>query len=411
MKVIETKIKTYGNSMVPFLMDGDVVYLKKVPFAEIKVDDIITFRRSNIYITHRVIYRNPPLSKKKFVITKGDSNFYPDKKISSSEYIGKVTQIKRGRATLNPQSLYIIQSSHYFSEIILIKKAFEKANIRFLFLKGLPLHLYFEKDFPKRFYADCDLLIDKKDYKKATRILKQVGYELFNHELSKTHTRLKDKHSEQSYSKIINNFRVIFDIHLEAAFLMTQLGSLEAIYPQNLIDEFSQKCLEEKILVNIQGQTFPLLSKENLIIYLALHLFHHNYKGYNRYYFLSYLLKKAKPNFVEITKTIDYFKLSNFIYPVFINLQKYYGVNFEKNFSAKIKANKRVVSFIKHENIHLNIFDSERRIDSGVKRFLYIFQLSPLPLYRKVLIFFNRQVAYSVFWVIQKKLLNRYLLQ
>ena len=43
---------------------------------------------------------------------------------------------------------------------------------------------------------------------------------------------MKDKESELAYYKIINGFMVTFDLHLEVVFMMTQLGRLEALYPQ-----------------------------------------------------------------------------------------------------------------------------------------------------------------------------------
>jgi hypothetical protein len=61
-------------------------------------------------------------------------------------------------------------------EIIKIKRAFEEENIDFVFLKGLPLHLYYEKTHPKRIYADCDVLINKKDFLEAEKIIIKFGY-------------------------------------------------------------------------------------------------------------------------------------------------------------------------------------------------------------------------------------------
>ncbi|MFN4212726.1 MAG: hypothetical protein ACK4FL_02050, partial [Microgenomates group bacterium] len=51
-----------------------------------------------------------------------------------------------------------------------------------------------------------------------------------------------------------------------------------------------------------------------------------------------------------------------------------------------------------------NIFDDEPRIKAGINRFKNLFFLSPQPLWRKFLVFFNRQVLYSLFWVLWRKL-------
>ena len=70
----------------------------------------------------------------------------------------------------------MLQSSTYFSEIIKIKQALEKNGVEFVFLKGLPIHLYFEKSFPRRIYGDCDLLISPDHGNTVDLILIKLGY-------------------------------------------------------------------------------------------------------------------------------------------------------------------------------------------------------------------------------------------
>jgi Peptidase S24-like. len=145
-------LKSTGQSMLPILRPNDIVYFKKIPFLKIKVNDLIIFKKKNQLITHRVIYKT-----KKYLITKGDNNPNSDGKIYPKQILGRVYQVKRNGQIFKPETFYLIQSTHYFSEIVKIKNEFDKENINYVFLKGLPLHLYFEGTHPKRLYADCDV--------------------------------------------------------------------------------------------------------------------------------------------------------------------------------------------------------------------------------------------------------------
>ncbi len=106
---IPTVIKTFGNSMYPLLLDGDILYLKKIKFSKIRVNDIITAKDSIRYFTHRVIYKG-----KNYVVTKGDNNPITDKKVYAKDIIGRVENVKRQGNIFNPEQIYLLQSSLYF---------------------------------------------------------------------------------------------------------------------------------------------------------------------------------------------------------------------------------------------------------------------------------------------------------
>jgi signal peptidase I len=150
-------LKSTGQSMLPILYENDIVYFKKISFSKIKVNDLIVFKMKSKLITHRVVYKT-----NKYLITKGDNNPASDGKIYPRKILGKVYKIKRNGQTFNPETFYLLQSTNYFQEIVKIKNEFDKKNINYVFLKGLPLHLYFEGSHPQRLYADCDVLVIKK---------------------------------------------------------------------------------------------------------------------------------------------------------------------------------------------------------------------------------------------------------
>jgi signal peptidase I len=385
--------------MYPLLLDQDILYLQKITFLKIKVNDIITVREKDHYFTHRVIYKG-----KNYLLTKGDHNPIVDKKVYPKDIIGIVENVKRGGKMFNPGQLYLFQSTLYFGEIVRIKNMLEKNNIEMLFLKGLPLHLYFEKAHPKRLYADCDILIKPKDFPKVKKILRKFGYKKVEDSLSQEHQKLKNKQSEISFMKTLNGFHVVFDIHFEIVFLMTQLGELNPLYPQDKIDALTKEFMDDRRSITVLGEDFPILSRTNLLIYLCLHLFHHNFSGAYRYDFIDKIIRSDRPDYKKLTETVKKYSLQNFIYPCFILLSRYYQTPLSKKTVSAIRPNKSALRFIKKNIANMNIFKGEERIGSGVKRFQMIFCLSPYPLYKKILVFFNKEVLYSVFWVFYKKL-------
>ena len=312
-------LKLTSQSMLPILRPNDVVYFKKTPFLKIKVNDLIIFKKKNQLITHRVIYKT-----KKYLITKGDSNLNFDGKIYPKQILGKLYQIRRNEQIFKPETLYLIQSTYYFSEIVKIKNEFDKENINYVFLKGLPLHLYFEGTHPKRLYADCDVLIERKDFQKAEEILFSFGYQKADTSLSSFQKKLQDKKVENAYFKTINGFTVVFDLHLEVVFMMTQLGKLEALYQKKLIDDLTEEFLKTKRKIKINNEPFLILDACYLILYLALHIFHHNFTGAFRYDFLDEVIKKSKisiKSWQEIGLIIKKYQLNNFVFTFFFFLK------------------------------------------------------------------------------------------
>ena len=390
-------LKAQGTSMIPLFQSNDVICFKKINFNLLKINDIIVIQLKNNFVTHRVIYKTD-----NYLITKGDNNPYSDGKIYPRQIIGKVTKVKRDRKEFDPNQIYLLQSSLYFQEVVKIKNAFEKEKIDFVFLKGLPLHLYFEKTHPKRVYADCDVLINKKDFQKAEKIINRFGYK---------RTDEKNKQVENNYFKIINGFSVVFDIHLEPAFLMTQFSGLEALYPQKLIDQLTDELLNNKQQIKINDEFFFILNTKYLILYLALHLFHHNFRGAFRYQFLDTVIHRSLDSRLRgndrssewkiITQKITEYHLGNFVYPVFYLLKKYYKTLLPRPFVLTMKQwnNETMNHYLK-----INIFDDESRLHAGINRFKNIFFLSPYPLWRKVFIFTNFEVIYTIVWIIFKKL-------
>ena len=124
------RLKSQGASMLPFLRPGDVVYYKRIKLHQYLVKDLVLVKKKSRYFTHRIIYQN-----NRYMITKGDNNPESDGKINPDQIVGRAYQIKRNSQIIDPEQIYLLQSSLYFQEIVKIKQAFEKENIDFVFLK------------------------------------------------------------------------------------------------------------------------------------------------------------------------------------------------------------------------------------------------------------------------------------
>jgi signal peptidase I len=211
--------------MRPLLQGNDLIYYRKVSFDSIRENDLVLIRKKGVLFTHRVIYKTPD-----YLVTKGDNNAYSDGIIKPRNIIAKATRLKRNGKTIKLDELYMVQSLLYFHEIEQVTASIQRKGVDVLILKGLPLHLYYQGKRPKRIYGDCDLLIRNKDAQKVQMVLKRLGYRKLNSDLSPGHSKILDKKTEESYFKILGTFPIIFDVHYEVVFMMTQVGKLDRLY-------------------------------------------------------------------------------------------------------------------------------------------------------------------------------------
>ena len=72
--------------MYPYIERGDIVIMKKTPFQEIKINDIIEYKLDNISVIHRVLEIKNTRDGK-VLITKGDNNQSADSKEVTAEQV------------------------------------------------------------------------------------------------------------------------------------------------------------------------------------------------------------------------------------------------------------------------------------------------------------------------------------
>ena len=394
-------IKGSGSSMGGIIRDGDIVEVKKKSFSTLEINDIAVIYVKKKLITHRVIYKT-----KSYFITKGDANTIADGRIYPSQVIGIVNHIKRNGREIRINDTYLIQSSYYFKEITKIVHEFKRSSIPYVILKGLPLHLFYEGEHPKRIYADIDFLIKREQVASASRALEKLGFKAQKQSLSKTHAKLKNHHVEIAFTKQINGWYVTVDLHSEPAFLMTQLGDMSLLYPSKLLESLTEEFISNAKDVKLYGNKIQLLSPPYLFIYLSLHFFHHNLQGVFRLDLINRVVKKmsfSPRQQTKIISTIKTYKLENYMLPSLQLLQRYFP-------ETKTKTNKILLRLpISDRQSPISrftpsIFNNEGRIEGGIRRFILLFLASPQPFWKKFFVFFQPSVLFSVWWVLQRRI-------
>lgn len=87
-------MKLEGKSMLPFLKSGTLMTVRNSGIKDIRVGDIVIFKKEEMTIAHRVIKR-VEVDGRFFLRAKSDISFSPEPLISQGELIGKVVAFRR----------------------------------------------------------------------------------------------------------------------------------------------------------------------------------------------------------------------------------------------------------------------------------------------------------------------------
>ena len=375
------KESSVGYSMIPLLLPSDRIIVAKSK--KYKHNDIVVFRKNGRLIAHRLIYIHP---EKGYLVTKGDHNSKSDGRLTYNDILGKVEAFRRNGEKMVISHIYLAQSSFYFLELRNLCKSLNKRKIPYIILKGLPLHLYIENNPPGRLYLDADFLIKKNDFPNAAAVLKRQGFEPIRPKLL---GRAAKNFSQVSFVKKVKPFPVIVDVHFEPAIGFTKETSLNTLIPS--IGAYTNHLFESKLTIKLEGCSFPVLNRENLLLYLLLHLFHHNFQGVHRLEFINHLIRVKKPNVKVVVDTAKKYGFENFIYPTIGILTKYYCSPFSSEITTKLSPSPtaKVLGAIILKWV--SPFDEDTRNIGRAKRLFFLFLLSKQPFLKKILLLQNLQ--------------------
>ncbi len=367
-----------NHSMSPLLLSVD----KPIPesIKKLKTDELIIFKQKNKLIFHRLIYISP---NQKIIITKGDNNFFPDSPINKSKIIGKVRQIKRQNRIISPSSIYKIQSSLYLKYLNQIVTKLHQQQINFIFLKGIPLHLYINNHIPYRIYADNDLLIHRSDFAKVEKIFTNLGF----YPAETTHS------TQINFIKDTHPFPIVIDLHLEPAISFTKITSLAKLTPTTKLTKYLFHHLQTFTYQNI---SYPILDNETLLFYLLLHLFHHNFRGYHRFQLIHNLIIRKPINwqkFQQLTLKLNY---QSIIYPGLKLIQKLYLPNLSLPYLKPSIASRLSTLYL----LHLPptyFFITQTRFQAAHQRLLFTLLLAPSSISYKIKQLFSPTTLKNIF--------------
>lgn len=390
-----------GDSMLPVLRSDDVVSFAPVPYRKLGVNDIVLVKKNGKLLTHRIVYKSG-----RYAVTRGDNNEVSDGKIPPSSVFGKAVGLVRNNKKLALEEAYNMQALAYSVALQSLVRELNKKQVRYLVLKGLPVYLKYEKRLPRRLWSDCDILVDGRDREKLHRLLRSQGYRLVDTGLPIGRMTGKNSLPEASFIKVVEGVPVVLDIHYRVALTIVHLGSLNELYPQTEVDRLSGLFLQKRAVTKMHNIPYPVLSGEHMVLYLAIHLFQHNFKGPFRFQMLEAAVRKMKDKkggFANLSRTIAEYRLEAFVYPVFILLKKYYAAPVPEGFLKSIRPHPRTENYIRKHITGSSIFDEEARIKSGITRFRNLFSLSPAAPWRKLLVFVNPGVIYAAGWTVCQK--------
>jgi len=172
--------KVISGSMRYIFNIGDIIFVKNIPTKLIKINDIVVFKRSEKFITHRIIKKKIK-NGEIFFRTRGDSNLKPDSFfLREDEILGKVCGIKKGEKYINIEStigkiysIFMMLSSRFILYLMIFLKAITHV---FYDLKVL---LIPEKNYLKDFKLNWHSYNESIDFNKWEKNL-NVAYNLLD---------------------------------------------------------------------------------------------------------------------------------------------------------------------------------------------------------------------------------------
>jgi len=393
--------------MFPLLQSGDIVEYIQLPFHKIYLNDIILVHVNNIPFTHRVIYKT-----KTTYVTRGDNNEFADTEVKKRRVLAKVIRFQRKGVWHEIGDVYLTQSAFYLHEIQKLEAVLNAQKVPHVFLKGVLVSLRYEGKIPRRIYADCDILISRTYTQKTHNVFKTLGYLTQEPALRQLQRLPKGPSAkpEVNFMKVVGGVPVVFDVHFEPVFLMTQIAGMNFMYPPNKLKKLGEHIIANREMKKVQGFIYPLCSAPDQILYLALHIFHHNFTDSVRYQLLDSIIRKTatKNTWSLIRSAIKSYQLEGYLSLVFILLKKYYHTPIPPSFLAGIRPHTFKKWVLNSMECHINIFSQENGLRVGIMRFFYAFLLSPEPFLKKIIIFVHPQVCFAGLSLVWLSLVNRW---
>lgn len=86
----QVKFTLKGFSMLPFLRQGDAIWLEAAKYSELRTGDILLVKWKGLFILHRLVFRN-----RTQLYLAGDNNLFRIEKVSCEDVMARVTRFER----------------------------------------------------------------------------------------------------------------------------------------------------------------------------------------------------------------------------------------------------------------------------------------------------------------------------
>ena len=110
---LSLRVRVTGRSMQPFLRGGEIVTIKKVPCAELRIGDLIFFESSQgVLVLHRIVRKKLSDNGAYIFQTRGDGLMSFDGEIHGGSVLGKVLLIEK--PSLSGKTMHIKMNSLFY---------------------------------------------------------------------------------------------------------------------------------------------------------------------------------------------------------------------------------------------------------------------------------------------------------
>ena len=102
----EVRLRVVGTSMVPSILPGDLLSIRKASARDMSFGDVVVFQQCERLLVHRVVGRKVATTPsgtagEPFLITRGDRLRQDDPPVASSDLLGRVVSLERNNRKID----------------------------------------------------------------------------------------------------------------------------------------------------------------------------------------------------------------------------------------------------------------------------------------------------------------------
>ena len=97
----QVRLRVFGTSMAPSILPGDLISVERAGLGEISPGDVVLFTRKRDLVVHRVVAKTTTF-RQSYLVARGDRLKENDPPVPSSDLLGRVHLIERGRRRFQP---------------------------------------------------------------------------------------------------------------------------------------------------------------------------------------------------------------------------------------------------------------------------------------------------------------------